>query len=174
MSSSQHNTKKIKRLLKEYEDSHPDKTANSITTALMGRGDHSLTDIINRLKTELQHGSTSSDQQRAGTRYQLREWVTLCEYLEQLSVSHTDLRKYHSAYTPDRVAPKETKIIATGRLSAYKLSDSEYASLVCQATPEQTDGQLTEFKVAFTESQAIFFNRVLAPNNWYRRKDIQA
>lgn len=169
---SQYKIKKTKRLLEEYENLFPDKTANIITNTLTGRGEHSPADIRQLLDSELQAGGSASNSKTAETRYHLREWKTLCEHLSEAPVSHTELRKYHPSHTPDNTEPSNTKILATGTLSAYQLSDAEYATLVCQAPPGDNDGEITGLKIVFTGSPAAFFKRTLAPNNWYRPKDV--
>lgn len=113
---SQHKIKKTKQLLEEYENSHPANTAAIITDTLTGRADQSLEDISSLLESELTAEASNTSVKTPESRYYLREWKILCDYLAQLPVSHTDLRKYHSSYTPDTTDAANTRILATGTL----------------------------------------------------------
>ena len=169
---SQHKCKKTKKLLKEYEELHPSDTASIVTDALVGNGDHTLNDICGLLESELQaeySGTNSSDPQ---LRYHIREWKTLCENLSEVPVSYTELRKYHPTATPETTPLSETRVVATGRLTTYQLTKDEYAILVCQSAQSDSDSRIQELKIVFAGSPAAFFNQFLAPNNWYRPKDV--
>jgi len=167
-----HKASKTKRLLKEYEKLHPEHTAAVITEVLIGQADRTFKDVSRLLASELSASSSTSGLKTPGARYHLREWKTLCDNLGQVSVSHTELRKYHPKYTPDITEAAQTRILATGTFSAYEVADSEYAILVSQR-PHKVDGtEPRALKLAFTESPAAFFKQALAPNDWYRPKDV--
>lgn len=167
-----HKTSKTKRLLEEYEKLHPEHTAALITGVLTGQVDRTFEDVSGLLASELSSGTSTSGSNTPGVRYHLREWKTLCDNLAQVSVSHTNLRKYHPDYTPDTTEPANTRILATGTFSAYQVTDSEYAILVSQRPHKVDDTEPPALKLAFTESPAAFFRQALAPNDWYRPKDI--
>jgi len=169
---SQHKTNKTRKLLKEYENLFPAKTASIITDTLTGRGEKSLADVSSLLQQELQTGTSNNGSKTAEIRYHLREWKTLCENLAEVPVSHTKLRKYHPARSPETTTAANTQILATGRLSAYQLTPNEYATIVCQAPSSGNDDEITELKVIFTGSPTAFFKQSLAPNNWYRPQDV--
>lgn len=169
---SQHKVKQTKQLLQEYETQFPENTIAILTTVLTGRSDKSLADITHLLEKELQGGGINTNSEASETRYYLREWKSLTETLQQVPVSHTELRKYHPEHTPDIVEAADTTVVATGMLSTYQLSDSEYVAVVSQKPHGKDEMGITELKVVFTESPSAFFTRTLAPNDWYRPKDI--
>lgn len=167
-----HKASKTKRLLEEYEKVHPEYTAAIITDVLVGQADRTFEDVSRLLASELAADSPTSGSKTPGGRYHLHEWKTLCDNLAQVSVSHTELRKYHSEYTPDTTEAAQTRILATGTFSAYLVSASEYAILVSQRSQKVDNTEPRELKLAFTASPGAFFRQALAPNNWYRPKDI--
>ena len=167
-----HKASKTKRLLEEYEKAHPEHTAAIITDVLTGQADRTFEDVSRLLASELSGDSPSSGSKTPGARYHLREWKTLCDNLAEASVSHTELRKYHPEYTPDTTEAAQTRILATGTFSAYEVADSEYAILVSQRPYKVDDTEPRALKLAFAESPAAFFRQALAPNDWYRPKDV--
>lgn len=157
--------KKTKRLLKSYEDTHPNKTSTLITTAIINGDNAQLREIAGEVGEEIRNGQSQDT-------YYLREWKTLCEKLAGLSNGYTEMRKYKQGKTPDTTGDTDVEIISEGAFTTYQLHAEEYAVVVSQTQKNTSAHNRTVFKTSFTKSPTVFFKHQLHPNNWYRPKDI--
>lgn len=169
---SQNKVTEVKQLLEEYVDFHPRKTSSIITETLTGQTNSSLDEIDNLLEDELLINTIDISVNNPEIRYHLNLWKNLCDYLSQVPVRHTDIRKYHPEHTPANSAAKNTQIIGNGSFSTYKLTNDEYAVLLLKRNRQEMVNENPELNVTFTTTPDRFFEWTLSDNNWYRLRDI--